>query len=328
MRRVLEICFAHRLLLIGPFIAAIVGTAGYVLIQPAAYQSSATIWVNGAGAGTQSAAQTQSDTINQLLKSDSFASAVSAGSPLGSYLDSHRDAVESFGLRSLLPGRSNLPKPSAEAIRVYLASHVTIVPVGPSELTVTVTAPTPDVAKGTADAVLSELTTEEIAVRTAPTQTLLTLYQKQLQDQTALLTNDLAAVRAYEAAHPSLATDPRLAATDAQYQTLQARVAVDEQSYSQLLGKIQQAQSDLALANQPKMAPFRIVDAPQTPSAQSLLGKQQLIALAAGLLIGVLAVAGMGALLVRLDTSIHTSEEVEPMLGLRVIGATPLSAEA
>jgi uncharacterized protein involved in exopolysaccharide biosynthesis len=315
-------------LLVGPFAAALLGTAGYVVLQPAAYQSTANVWVNGAGAGTQSAAQTQSDLINQFLKTDSFADSVAQSSPLGGYLNAHpRDAVQGFSLRSLIPGRS-APKPSTDAIRLYLASHVSVTQVGPSELTVTVTGPTPDVAKGTADALISQLTTQEVSVRTAPTQTQLALDQTQLQDQTAVLTNDLAAVRAYLVAHPNLANDARLASTDAQLQTLQARVAVDEQNYSQLLGKIQQAQSDLALANSPKMAPFRVVDAPQTPSSQSLFGKQQLIALAAGLLIGVIAVAAMGALLVRLDTTIHTSEEVEPMVGLRVIGSTPFSVEA
>ena len=36
----------------------------------------------------------------------------------------------------------------------------------------------------------------------------------------------------------------------------------------------------------------------------------------------------MDALLVRLDTTIHSPNEVQRMLGLPVIGATPLSAEA
>ncbi len=325
MRRILETCFAHKLLLIGPFAAAIIGTVGYVLLQPASYQATATIWVNGSGAGTQSAAQTQSDTINQFLKSDSFVMSVADGSPLGSYVDAHPDAVQGFSFRSLL-GRSEAAPPSADAIRAFLGAHVTIAQLGPSELTVTVTMPTPDVAKGTADALLSQLSAAEIAVRTTPTQTQLALYQTQLQAQSAALATDLAAVRAYLAAHPSLASDPKAAATDPQLAILQDRATVDEQNYLQLLGKIQQAQSDLALANQPKMAPFRIVDAPQTPASQSLFGKQQLIAIAAGMLIGVAAVAAMAALLVRLDTTVHEVSEVQSMLGMRVLGSTPLAA--
>lgn len=324
MRRILETCFAHKLLLIGPFVAAIIGTVGYVMIQPASYQATATIWVNGSGAGTQSAAQTQSDTINQFLKSNSFVMSVADGSPMGTYVDAHPDAVQGFSFRSLL-GRSQAAPPTADAIRAFLGSHVTIAQLGPSELTVTVTMPTPDVAKGTADALLSQLSAAEIAVRTAPTQTQLALYQTQLQAESAALATDLAAVRAYIAAHPSLATDPKAAATDPQLAILQDRANVDQQNYLQLLGKIQQAQSDLALANQPQLAPFRIVDAPQTPASQSLFGKQQLIAIAAGMLIGVAAVAAMAALLVRLDTTVHEVSEVQSMLGMRVLGSTPLA---
>lgn len=325
MRRILEICFAHKLLLLAPFAAALIGTAGYVMVQPAAYPSSANIWVNGSGAGTQSPAQTQSDTINQLLKSASFAQTVAAAGPLGKYLDAHPDAVQDFSVQELL-GRTQPPTPSADAIRLYLASHVTVTQLGPSELTVTVTMPTPDVAKGTADALLSQLSAAEIAVRTTPTQTQLALYQAQLQDQSAILATDLAAVRAYRAAHPNLQSDPKAAATDSQLAILQDRATVDEQVYLQLLSKIQQAQSDLALANQPKLAPFRIVDAPQTPLSQSRFGKQILIAIAAGLIVGLGAVGAMGALLVRLDTTIHAVSEVQAMLGLRVIGSAPLSA--
>jgi uncharacterized protein involved in exopolysaccharide biosynthesis len=322
----MEVCFAHRLLLIVPFVAALIGTAGYLLIQPPAYQSTATIRVNGAGAGTQSAAQTQVDIANQFLKSDSFAAAVADNSPLRSYLDSHRDAVvQGFSVHALLNGSSSLPKPSDEAIRLYLAAHVAVVAVGPSELTVTVTAPEPDVAKGTADGFIAQLSDAEIAVRTAPTQTQLAVYQKALTDQSAQLATDLAAVRAYLAAHPNLANDPKAAATDSQLAILQDRATVDEQNYLQLLAKIQQAQSDLALASQPKLAPFTVVDAPQIPSSQSLFGKQQLIGIAAGMLVGFLAVAAMGALLVRLDTTIHEATEVQGMIGLRAIGSTPQS---
>lgn len=322
MSRILEICFAHKLLLIVPFFAAAIGTAGYVMLQPAAYQSTANIWVTGNGAGTQSAAQTQSDTINQLLKSPSFAQKVANAGPLGSYLDAHPDTA-GFSVRALL-GLSRPAKPSADAVRLYLASHVTFTQAGPSELTVTVTMPTPDVAKGTADALLNQLTAEEIAARTAPTQTQLALYQSQLQDQSAVLATDLAAVRAYLAAHPNLSSE-KAAATDPQLAILQGRATVDQQSYLQLLGKIQQAQSDLELANQ-TLTPFRIVDAPQKPTSQSLFGKQDLIAIAVGLLVGVAAVGAMGALLVRLDTTIHEVSEVHAMVGLRVIGSAPLSA--
>ena len=320
MRRVLESLFAHKLLLTLPAFAAVAGTAAFLILQPASYQSSATLWAN-TNVGTQSPAQTQADIVNQYLKTNSFAMAVADAGPLHTYLNAHPDAAQGGGVRSLL-GQSSGP-PSDDAIRTYLAAHVTLTLLGPSEVEVAVSGPTPDVAKGTADALLTQLAAAELATKTLALQTQLQLYQTQAQQQSAVYAADLAAVRSYLAAHPNLTTG---STTDPQLAILQARASVDYQTYTAVLGKIEQAQSDLALAQQPKLQAFRVVDAPQTPSSQSLFGKQQLIALAAGLAAGLLAVAVLGAVLVRMDTTIHTASEVESMLGLQAIASTPLSA--
>ncbi len=325
MRRVLESVFAHKLVLAIPILAAIVGTSAYLYLQPATYTSSATLWVNGGGIGTQSAAQTQADIINQYLKTNTFAVGVAQAGPLRGYLNAHPKAAQGFSVSSLLGRGSNGPV-SGDTIRTYLAAHVTLTTLGPSELGVSVTAPAPDVARGTADALIAQLAAAELAAKIASTQTQLQLYQSQLQQQSAALSADLAAVRSYLAAHPNLTSGSSAAATDPELALLQDRASVDQQTYVALLAKIQQTESDLALAQQPKLQPFRIVDAPVTPASQSLFGKQQLIPLAAGLLGGLLAVVGVAALLVRIDTTIHTAAEVESMLGLRAIGSTPLSA--
>src|SRR4029077_3375019 len=129
------------------------------------------------------------------------------------------------------------------------------------------------------------------------------------------LDGDLAAVRTYLAAHPNLNTNTTAAANDAQLSELQAQATVDRQNYLALLGKIDQTESDIQVAQQPKLAPFRVVDAAQTPSAQALLGKQQLLRVGAGVLAGLVLMAAMAALLARLDPTIHTPDEVERMLG-------------
>ncbi len=324
VRRVFESIFGHRLLLAIPLVAAIAGTGAFMIVQPPAYASSATIWANGGGVGTQSPAQSQADVINQYLKTESFAVAVAQAGPLAAYLDGHPSETQGFSPRSLIGGRS-AGAPSGEAVRAYLAAHVTITTLGPSELSISFTGPTPQVARGTADALLAQLAAGELAAKIAATQTQLQLYQTELQQDSAVLSADLAAVRSYLAAHPGLGSGTSAAATDPQLALLQDRANVDQQTYVQLLAKIQQTESDLALAQQPKLQPFRVVDAPQTPSSRSLFGKQQLLALAAGLLAGLLAVAGIAALLVRLDTTIHSATEVETMLGLQAIGSTPLS---
>jgi capsular polysaccharide biosynthesis protein len=59
-----------------------------------------------------------------------------------------------------------------------------------------------------------------------------------------------------------------------------------------------------------------------------LFGKQQIIAIGGGAIGGVLLVALLVALLIRLDTTIHSPEEVHAMVGLQVLGSTPLSSRA
>jgi uncharacterized protein involved in exopolysaccharide biosynthesis len=332
VKRYLEIGFGHKRLLLAPLLTALIATAAYVLIQPPSYQSSATVWVNGGGVGTQSAAQSQADVVNQYLKTDSFAVSVAEGGPLAGYLNTHPSALPGAGVRTqisgLLGGSGTTTKASADGIKQYLGAHVTITQLGPSELVLAVTAPTPQLASGTANALITQLTTAEVAAKTSAGRAQLALYQSQLQDQAKVLSADLAAIQQYLASHPNLAKDPTAAAGDATLAVLQDAATVARQTYLALLGKIDQTQSDLALAEQPSLAPFRVVDAPQTPSSQSLFSKQVLLAIAAGLVAGVLLLAALAALLVRLDTTIHDPSEVEAMVGLHVIGSTPLSARA
>jgi uncharacterized protein involved in exopolysaccharide biosynthesis len=329
VKRYLEIGFAHKLLLIAPVFAAVVCTAAYVMLQPAAYQSSATLWVNGNGVGTQSAAQSQADIVNQYLKTNSFALTVAQG-PLTDYLNGHPSAVPGAGIRTQLSGllgeSGNGRKASDDGIRQYLAAHVTQTQLGPSELILTMSAPTPELAKGTADALITQLQLAEVAAKTANLQAVLTLLQTQLQDQSKVLSADLAAVRQYMADHPNLAKDAAAQATDSQLQVLKDAASVAQQTDVAILARIDQTQSDLELAKQSQ--PFRVADAPQLPSTQSLFGKQQIIAIGGGLLGGVFLVALMAALLIRLDTTIHSPEEVPAMVGMQVLGSTPLSARA
>jgi len=325
VKRYLEVCFAHKRLLMAPLLAALIGTAAYIFVQPPSYLSSATLWVNGNGVGTQSAAQTQADIVNQYLKTNSFAVSVAQNSPLGGYLDTHGSGTTSR-IEGLFGGGGTESKASADTIRLYLGAHVTLTPLGPSELTLVVNAPTPQVANGTALALISQLTNAEISARTTAIQAQLALYKSQLADQAKELSTDLDAVRAYLAAHPSLANNSTASSTDAQLAILQDKAAQDRANYSALLAQIDKTNSDLALARQSQ--PFRVVDAPKLPSSVSLFARQELLAIAAGMLAGMLAVVGTGALLVRMDTTIHSQDEVQTMIGLPVIGSTPLSARA
>jgi capsular polysaccharide biosynthesis protein len=329
VKRTLEIVFTHKRLLIAPLLAALIGTAGYVLLQPPSYQSTGSLWVNTGGVGTQSPAQTQADILSQDLKTSPFAIAVADAGPLDAYLTAHPGAMSTnpiHPLKELILGASAPRKPSSDELKTYLGTHVTVATVGPNQLTVTVTAPTPEVARDTTNALIAQLLSSEVAAKIAPMQTNLALYQKQAADQKPVVEQAVGAVQTYISNnHINLARDPNAAASDPTLAVLQAASSEAQATYSNLLTAIDKVKSDIASAQQPNLAPFRVVDSPQLPSSV-VLGKTEIIAIAAGLFAGLLAMAVMAALLVRLDTTIHTADEVQRMVGLPVLGSTPQSA--
>jgi len=329
VKRTLEIVFTHKRLLIAPLLAALICTAAYVALQPPSYQSTGSLWVNTSGIGTQSPAQTQADILSQDLKTSTFAIAVANAGPLNAYLTAHPGAMSTnpiHPLKELVTGASAPRKPSSDELRAYLATHVTVATVGPNQLTVTVAAPTPNVARDTANALIAQLLASEVAAKIAPMQTNLALLQTELKDQTTVLQQAVAAVQKYIADnHINLAKDPNAAASDPGLAVLQGAAAEAQATYQNLLTAIDKVKSDIETAQQPKLAPFRVVDSPQLPSSVAL-GKQEIIAVAAGLFAGLLAVAVLVALLVRLDTTIHSADEVQRMVGLPVLGSTPQSA--
>jgi uncharacterized protein involved in exopolysaccharide biosynthesis len=328
VKRTLEIIFTHKRLLIAPLLAALIGTAGYVLLQPPSYQSTASVWVNTSGVGTQSPAQTQADILSQDLKTSTFAIAVADAGPLDAYLTAHPGAMSTnpiHPLKEMVLGASAPRKPSSDELKAYLGTHVTVATVGPNQLTVTVTAPTPAVARDTTNAVIAQLLSSELAAKIAPLQTNLDLLQKEAAVQNLVVQADVKLVQDYLAANPKLAKDSTAAASDPQLAVLQAAASEAGTTFKDFLTAIDKVKSDIATAQQPKLAPFRVVDSPQLPSSVAL-GKQEIIAIAAGLFAGLLAVAVMAALLVRLDTTIHSADEVQRMVGLPVLGSTPQSA--
>ena len=136
MRRTLEIVFMHKRLLIAPLLAALIGTAGYVLLQPPSYQSTGVVWVNTGGVGTQSPAQTQADILSQDLKTSTFATAVADAGPLDAYLTAHPGAMSTnpiHPLKELVLGNNAPRKPSSDELKTYLGTHVTIAAVGPNK---------------------------------------------------------------------------------------------------------------------------------------------------------------------------------------------------
>jgi len=326
MTRYLESLFSHKLFLAIPVAVAVLAAAAYVIIQPPAYQSTAKLWVNWSG-GTQTAADAQVASINQLLATKSFDVQVAQSGPLAKYLDSTGGGVT--GVRSLIAalskgGHTSSGPASADTIFSYLSARVTSVAVGPQIVSVTVTGPTPQIAQGTASALLNQLRAYEIAARHDPQAAQLTYYQGQLKLESAALTADLGAVQQYLAAHPGLVANSTLANNDSQYALLTHQAAIAGQTYDQLLTTVNQIENQIAPGQAQQSDPFTITDSPNRPSTQSRFGKKEVLGLAAGLLAGLVVSLLLLATLVRLDATIHDLDEVLSRLDLEPAGSIPL----
>ncbi|HUZ89956.1 MAG TPA: hypothetical protein VMU49_09040 [Candidatus Acidoferrales bacterium] len=326
MSRYLEAAFTHRLALLTPVVVALLAALGFVLMQAPAYQSTAKLWVNWGG-GNQTAADAQVATITQLVATKSFDSQVAQQGPLAQYLAAHGGSSVT-GIRSLIgalthPGSGGATKPTVDDEYNYLSSRVTAVSVGPQIVSITVTGPTPAVAQGTATAVIAQLQKSDVAARLAPLTTQITYYKQQLAAQSTVLQNALAAVHQYESSHPGFTSSSPQAAADYQYQLLNQQSAVASATYSQLLTTVNQLQNGISPGQLASVDPFSITDTPQLPTSVSRFGKKELLGLAAGVLAGLLAMILVLATLVRFDTTIHSSDEAETRLGLRLAGEIP-----
>jgi uncharacterized protein involved in exopolysaccharide biosynthesis len=118
------------------------------------------------------------------------------------------------------------------------------------------------------------------------------------------------------AAQPVSSTDVTLTALQRDDETLRKRT-------DELTQKLNQAQLDLTVAQQSTPNSLRLIDAPLAPQRPV---SRTLPLLAAGL--GGLAAGGLLSLLVltaltAADSSLRYAAEVEPALGLRLVGTVP-----
>ncbi|MGD0834710.1 MAG: hypothetical protein ABSA40_09885 [Candidatus Dormibacteria bacterium] len=323
--RFLETVFRHRFVAILPVLIGLVVAVGYQLVQPRSFTSTASLWIDATvpGNSTQNEANQyvdpstlQESVVQELLSTQSFAIAVGNKGPLAAYLASHPHA-EATGLAAV-PGLSALFSSSKGSIDDQVAADlpnmVTLVTAGPQVLNITVTAPAPQVAAGTAQAVVDEYSAQAVAAQTASDQVAVKYYQQQVAQSQVTLQNDQTALSNYLKAHPDV---PSTGVGDATATELVQAVALDGTTYQNLLSQYQQAQ--LSLANVASQTGFYELDAPTASGSPVSISKHLLETGLAGLVVGLLVSVLILSFLTATDRSARRAEDIRRSLGLDVV---------
>jgi uncharacterized protein involved in exopolysaccharide biosynthesis len=202
-----------------------------------------------------------------------------------------------------------------------LTANATALPAGPQIVTLTFVTGDPTVAAGTVRAMIDQFSEELNGRRHAQLDAAIAFYQQRLKAQEAALASADAKVSQYLVDHP----DQRLANAipDVTLVGLKRSDDLARQDYENMLQKLDQARLDLAALTQPGAGAFRVIDEPNVPLRPLSLMKKFIFAAGAGTAAG-LAVSLLGLLLLTLaDTSLRRPQEIEELLGLRLVGTIP-----
>jgi uncharacterized protein involved in exopolysaccharide biosynthesis len=309
----------------------VIGLAGslvFVLLQPASYSASTKLWIDRTAIGAPpiqnqyiSAADEQAAVLQELIKTRSFCIKVARRSPLAD--DLRHSSGSDLVTRALTATGLRHPRALSDAdlgdlIYSTLTKHVIVDSSGPQIVTVTFDYANARVAGLTVGAIVDQFLEEVLGSHRAQVQSTVDFYTQ----QTAAAESDLAkgdqAVFQYIDAHPEqakLGTAP-----DATLIQLQREDELARQRYTAILQKLDQAQLDAAALKYSLPDGFRIIDPAEIPrqplSPIKLVAGAAAGGLGAGLLLALLALL----VLTMADSSLHRAEEVEQLLGLRVVG--------
>ena len=317
--RFLETLFRHKWLALIPIVLGIVLASGYELVQPRAFQTSASLWINSNTPGQNPNAGTsnqyvdpstqQENILRELLTTRSFALAVGHHGPLGAYLARHPNS-DVKGLAAV-PGVGALFSSSSKSlddrITTELPSDVTFTTPGPQVVTITVKAPSAAVAVGTTNTVIKEYTNQVVAALKASDQVAVNYYATQVSLAQSQQQSALQALADYQKSHPGAAADPNM---------LQLQQALDlaERNYGTQQQQYQQAQ--LNAANASNYSGFQVIDRAITPSAAISRLKNVIVAGVGGLVIGLLVALFIISALAALDGTVRRPSDIKRSLGV------------
>lgn len=257
-------------------------------------------------------AQTQVNTLDELLNTRDFSIAVSKGIPLAA----------SLHLSSSVTANPQLLN---TALFQEISRHVLVTVNGYDLFSISYTNRDPEVAQKVVEAVIQNYELYIQKLTTTEGQNLLNTYQKQLVEEKQNLDAALSAESAYIASHPSLSKDAL--STDPGYAFLQSQAQQEESVYTDMLKNISTVQQEIASQSSGSGNLFEILDAPTisqpVPRTTSII-----IAGAMGLVLAIFASLLYILLLARRDHVTYTVSDVVKVIDLPVVMQLPHLASA
>lgn len=230
-----------------------------------------------------------------------------AGVPAHSDLRRRDSASHADGSRAR-HGITRRVRASADAI----AGSVTLSTPGPQVLGISVKGASPVIAQGILQAVIAEFTAELTTTLQQRAQSLATLDQTQVTASAVTLANAQAALATYLRTHPAAGT-----LTDPEANLLESEVNAALQQHNSAEGTFTQNQQEAVGATDPNA--FHVIDAPSMPVLPEPRVKRLIEAGVGGLLAGGLITVAALVLLVVMDTTIRTAEDVTTAFGLPTV---------
>jgi uncharacterized protein involved in exopolysaccharide biosynthesis len=323
MLRYLDCFYRHRRLLVAMVALSIALSLGMVVRQGRTYEATARVWVDKTIEGDESnpyvsPADIGSGILSELLQTRSFCS----------------KAGERSGLADNVAPRGRMSARARDELVYQTVSRQGLVfKGGPNVIDIFFRYRDPELAARTAQAVVDVFRDEVLGGQIQRAKQTVAFYQTRVKEaQTELsradtnvadyLTNGavssapLTDLSINQPASPSTASDPGLVAVQREDDAVRARA-------DDLTRKLDQARLDLTIAEQSAPTGARLIDRPLAPDRPVSRKKAFLTAGVGGLVAGVLLSLLMLTALTAADTSVRYADEVEPALGLRVVGLVP-----
>jgi hypothetical protein len=278
----------HRLLFLLPLLIGMLLAVWTNLGKPTLYRASTSLWSDTAGgsandlSGAPPPAAQEQTTLNELLRTQYFPTAVAKHGPLEDYLKTHTS--EGWGpgaVLAKLKGPATLDDRIASALST---KRVTSLVLGPHVLKISFDGPTAEVAYGTLKTLVKDFERQRSALRADA----LNSYRDAVASASKALSDARSEIATYIREHPGVsASDPQM----------RGLVHAERNALDQLSGASEGLSEAANSSLGSSQATLRIVDPPEIPLAPYSTHKKFAFSIFAGLFVGALvSILGIVAL--------------------------------
>jgi uncharacterized protein involved in exopolysaccharide biosynthesis len=314
MTKVLEILFRNKWKLVPLLLVPILVSGVVVFLQPRTYVAGASLLalrrytILGA-TGPESnlnatPAMTQATALGELLQTRSFDLGVAKDTDLAKHIGipaSNTQAVQ-------------------DAIYADISAHVSVTATGTNLFVITYTSKSPQLAQQVAQAVTKHYGIESASYATAEGEQLLLIYQGQLKAAQQQVDATTQAAAQYMQQHNLNATS---AQADSQYQLLLQQAEQARAALANVQNNINTINQQLVELNSGPEGLYRVVDQPTVPTQPESRSKSLLVGIGVGLLIGLLICLSYFFILVRLDQSVYSADDMPTITDYPVLIQIP-----